>query len=84
MDFKNLKKKIRKPKVLRLLLNVFDFQTENHTVKKLWCLTFLFSCVFHIGRKPVHDGAEKIITLYLVQVYVELETFGYTFNDAEN
>jgi hypothetical protein len=55
-----------------------------HTVKKLWSLTFLFSCVFHIGRKPVHDGAGKIITLYWVQVYVELETFGFTFNDAEN
>ncbi len=39
--------------------------------------------MFHIGRKPVHDGAEKIITLYYA-VYVELETFSFTFNDAEN
>ncbi len=31
MDFKNLKKKIREPKVSRLLLNVCDFQ-KNHTL----------------------------------------------------
>jgi hypothetical protein len=31
MDFKNLKKKIRKPKVAGLLPNVCDFQKENHT-----------------------------------------------------
>ncbi len=28
IDFKNLKKKIRQPKVLRLLLNVCDFQKK--------------------------------------------------------
>jgi hypothetical protein len=33
MDFKNLKKKIRDPKVSRLLPNVCDFQKENHTLK---------------------------------------------------
>jgi hypothetical protein len=32
MDFKNLKKKIREPKVSRLLPNVCDFQKENHTL----------------------------------------------------
>jgi hypothetical protein len=31
MDFKNLKKKICEPKVLRLLPNVCDFRKENHT-----------------------------------------------------
>jgi hypothetical protein len=55
-----------------------------HTVKKLRSLNLLFSCVFRIGRKFVHDGAEKIITLYQLQVYVELENFRFTFNDAED
>jgi hypothetical protein len=32
MDFKNLKKKIREPKVSRLLPNVCDFPEENHTL----------------------------------------------------
>jgi hypothetical protein len=32
MDFENLKKKIREPKVSRLLPNVCDFQKENHTL----------------------------------------------------
>ncbi len=40
--------------------------------------------MFRIGRKFVHVGAEKIITLYQVQVYVELENFSFTFNDAED
>ncbi len=40
--------------------------------------------MFHIGRKFVHVGAEKIITLYQLQVYVELENFRFTFNDAED
>jgi hypothetical protein len=40
--------------------------------------------VLCIGRKTVHDGAEKIITLYKVQVYVELENFSFTSNDAED
>jgi hypothetical protein len=40
--------------------------------------------VFRIGRKLVHVGAEKIIKLYQVQVYVELENFSFTFNDAED
>jgi hypothetical protein len=31
MDFKNLMKKIHKPKVMRLLPNVCDFQKENRT-----------------------------------------------------
>jgi hypothetical protein len=31
MDLKNLKKKIRKPNVFRLMPNVRNFQTENHT-----------------------------------------------------
>jgi hypothetical protein len=34
------------------------------TVKKLRSLNLLFSCVLCIGRKTVHDGAEKIVTLY--------------------
>jgi hypothetical protein len=33
MDFKNLKKKIREPKVLRLFQNVGDFQKESHTLE---------------------------------------------------
>jgi hypothetical protein len=32
MDFKNLKKKIREPKVSRFLPNACDFQKENHTL----------------------------------------------------
>jgi hypothetical protein len=32
LDFKNLKKKICKPKVLRLWQSVCDFQKENHTL----------------------------------------------------
>jgi hypothetical protein len=32
MDFKNLMKKICKPKVLRLLPNVCDLEKENHTL----------------------------------------------------
>ncbi len=40
--------------------------------------------MFRIGRKFVHVDAEKIITLYQVQVYVELENFRFTFNDAED
>jgi hypothetical protein len=32
MDFKNLKKKIREPKVSKLLPNVCEFQKENHTL----------------------------------------------------
>jgi hypothetical protein len=32
MDLKNLNKKIREPKVLRLLPNVCGFQKENHTL----------------------------------------------------
>jgi hypothetical protein len=35
MTFKNLKEKIREPKVLRLLPNVCDFQKENHTLPYL-------------------------------------------------
>jgi hypothetical protein len=40
--------------------------------------------LFHIRRKTVHVGAEKIITLYKTQIYAELENFGFTFNDAED
>ncbi len=40
--------------------------------------------MFRIGRKFVHVGAEKIITLNHLQVYVELENFRFTFNDAED
>ncbi len=40
--------------------------------------------MFRIGRKFVHVGAEKIITLYEVQVSVELENFSFTFNDAKD
>jgi hypothetical protein len=32
MDFKNIKKKIREPKVSRLLPNISDFQKENHNL----------------------------------------------------
>jgi hypothetical protein len=32
MDFKNLNKKIPKPKVLRLFANICDFQKEIHTL----------------------------------------------------
>jgi hypothetical protein len=55
-----------------------------YTVKKLRSLNLLFSCLFHIGHKSVHVGAEKIITLYYTQIYVELENFIVTFNDAED
>ncbi len=40
--------------------------------------------MFCIERKVVHVGAEKIITLYLYQVYVKFEEFSFTFNDAED
>ncbi len=33
MDFKNLKKKMHEPKLLRLLSNVCDFHKENHTLE---------------------------------------------------
>ncbi len=57
---------------------------EGHTVKKLRSLNLLFSCAFRIRRKFVRVGMEKINTLYQVQVYVELENFSFTFNDAED
>jgi hypothetical protein len=42
MDIKNLKKKICKPKISRLLPNVCDFQKENHTLwgmdLKIWTI----------------------------------------------
>jgi hypothetical protein len=37
-----------------------------------------------IERKIVHVGTEKIITLYLKQVYVKFEDFIFTFHDAED
>ncbi len=47
-------------------------------------LNFLFPCVFCIERKTVHVGAEKIVTLYKEQVYVELENFSFTVNETED
>jgi hypothetical protein len=45
MDFKNINKKIREPKVSKRSLNVSDFQKENHTlglglksIKKIYSL----------------------------------------------
>jgi hypothetical protein len=32
IDFKNLRKKSKEPKISRLVLNVCDFQKENHTL----------------------------------------------------
>ncbi len=40
--------------------------------------------MFRIGRKFVHVGTKKIITLYQLQVYIELKNFRFTFNDAED
>ena len=41
--------------------------------------------MFRTERKTVHVGAEKIITLYQVQVYVEkLENFYFTLNYEED
>jgi hypothetical protein len=40
--------------------------------------------MFCIERKIVHVGKEKIILLYLSQVYVKMEDFSFTFNDAED
>ncbi len=40
--------------------------------------------MFCIERKIVHVGAEKIITLYYLQVYVKFEDFSFTSNDAED
>jgi hypothetical protein len=34
------------------------------TVNKLQSLNLHFSCMFHIERKIVHVGTEKIVTLY--------------------
>jgi hypothetical protein len=56
--------------------------SDIYTVKKLRSLNLLFSCMFHIGRKTVHVGAEKFIKLYWTQIYVELENFSFTSNDA--
>jgi hypothetical protein len=64
--------------------NILADKIIEYTVKKLRSLNLLFSCVFRIGRKFVHVGAKKIITLYQVQVYVELENFRFTFHDAED
>jgi hypothetical protein len=36
------------------------------TVNKLGSKNLLFSCMFHIERKIVHVGTEKIITLHTV------------------
>jgi hypothetical protein len=48
----NLKKRNRKPKILRLLLNVFDFQTENHTLgygsKNLKILSLAYGFLFFV------------------------------------
>ncbi len=40
--------------------------------------------MFRIERNNVHVGAEKIITLYKVQVNVELEKLSCAFTDAED
>jgi hypothetical protein len=40
--------------------------------------------MFRIERKIVHVAAEKIITLYKVQGYVEYENFSCAFIDAED
>jgi hypothetical protein len=40
--------------------------------------------MFCIERKVVHVGAEKIITLYLYQVFIKFEEFSFTFIDAED
>ncbi len=40
--------------------------------------------MFSMERKIVHVGAEKIITLYLQQVYVKFEDFSLAFYDAED
>jgi hypothetical protein len=42
----------------------FLLSLQPYTVKKLQSLNLLFSCMFRIGRKFVHVGAEKINTLY--------------------
>jgi hypothetical protein len=34
--------------------------------------------------KVIHDGVEKIITLYSYQVSVKFEDFSFTFNDAKD
>jgi hypothetical protein len=61
-----------------------QYTSDYSTVKKLRSLNLLFSCMFRIRRKTVHVGVEKIIPLYKIQVYVELENFSFTFNDAED
>jgi hypothetical protein len=55
-----------------------------YTVNKLRSLNLHFSSMFSIERKIVHVGVEKIITLYLWQVYVKFEDFSFTFTDAED
>ncbi len=55
-----------------------------HTVNKQRSLDLIFSCIFCIESKIVHDGAEKIITLYYLQVYIKFEDFCFTSNDAEH
>ncbi len=52
------------------------------TVNKLRSLNLHFSSMFCIESKVVPVGTEKIITLHLYQVFVKLEDFSFTFNDA--
>jgi hypothetical protein len=44
MNFKNLKKKIREPKVSRLLPNVCDFQKEKQTLGYKLSLVYMDFC----------------------------------------
>jgi hypothetical protein len=40
--------------------------------------------MFPIERKIVHVGVKKIIMLYYVQVYIELENLSFTFPYVED
>jgi hypothetical protein len=65
MDFKNLKKQIREPKVSRLLPNVCNFQKENNTLgygfknqKKIYSLVYGFLFFVIYISKRINSGQE--------------------------
>ncbi len=83
MDFKNLKKKIREPKVSRLLPNVCDFQKQSNTLGygfknllKIYSQAygFLFF-VISISVLTVASRAYKEIVFHLIKDKKHLAAF---------
>jgi hypothetical protein len=87
MDFKNLKKKIREPKVWRLLPNGFNFQTENQTLGidlKIYSLAYDFfilcdfhlRCLFIVG--DAYDLWDRQELFHQVKARFTLNTLNYS------